>query len=237
MKDELDFLDKAMLAAMAGLLADPNLSSGIATMARNNAEALLDERRKAHERFRGATKGEPTSKTVFPDELVERLAKAVTSDWESCPEYEQDRARNRVRAILSELAKMPCELPTSEPLAQVLNSCDGAGQSTNFAKSMWLAQWLRINLGPILTTHKASLAHYRKSFEVKQARVVELESAANESAQQYAQTLARIAELESRTRIESDGRRVCDGDGNAFSLLVAAIASIDAELAKVTSTP
>ena len=44
--DELEFLDKAMLAAMSGLLADPNLTDGIAPMARKNAEALLVERRK-----------------------------------------------------------------------------------------------------------------------------------------------------------------------------------------------
>ncbi len=44
--DELEFLDKAMLSAMSGLLADPNLSNGIAAMARCNAEALLVERRK-----------------------------------------------------------------------------------------------------------------------------------------------------------------------------------------------
>jgi len=55
--DELEFIDKAMIAAMSGLLADPNMTDGIAGIARRNAEKLLDERR----RIRGTVQPDPAA--------------------------------------------------------------------------------------------------------------------------------------------------------------------------------
>ncbi len=43
--DELALLDKALLAAMSKLLADPNMTENIAAIARRNATTLLNERR------------------------------------------------------------------------------------------------------------------------------------------------------------------------------------------------
>lgn len=160
------------------------------------------------------TNNPPTSLGNFNDALVERLARlglieynrtlrdnspwCAVDDWEDMSPIEDEGRKAGIRAILAELASMPCELPTSEPIERILNECDAPHRSTNLTKSRVLAEWTRNAVAPVLAAKDASLTHYRKSFEAKQARVAEMETMANESAQQYAQALTRIAGLESR---------------------------------------
>ena len=183
----------------------------IKQLAYDAANGAIEARRElfppteATDQARDATKVEPASPGHFDDALVERLASTaydasiMEGDREMFPWAQQnaqakERARNFTSAALAELASMPCELPTAK---EIVNHW----QSGQFGQSMRnrseeAADFVRSRIAPILAAKDASLTHYRKSFEAKLARVAELEAIANESAQQYALALVRIAELE-----------------------------------------
>lgn len=129
---------------------------------------------------------------AFDDGLVERLAaKAGVTD-------------DPVRTIISELAAMPVELPDAGEMLDVYFK-RGTERESNAIAMVRLHEELTTRLAPILAAKDAererlqrSVDHYKASFETKSARALELEKAANESAFELGQAIARIAELEKR---------------------------------------
>lgn len=122
MRDELneqDFLDRAIVELArthknADRMGDPVWCEIIAKDVGNLAQALLDERRKV---LRVESTAEQFEKIeTFDVDLIEKLvpifADATRHDIDPRP---------GVRAILSELASMPCELPTADAIAQAWN--------------------------------------------------------------------------------------------------------------------
>jgi hypothetical protein len=108
---------------------------------------------------------------AFGEALVERLVRISwdaqmeddwirvnTPPWDDYPEVFKKAGRVGIRAILSELARAQCELPTSEPIERVLRAYDNTGQTDNFARAMHLAGWLREQLAPILAAKDAENA-------------------------------------------------------------------------------
>lgn len=141
---------------------------------------------------------------AFDDGLLWRLVTTARDAWtgEGVGSFEVI-----VRALLSELVKAPCKLPTLNDLAKAFNTGHIPLAGLEAIESL-----IRARLAPHLAAqtaaiemHKASAEHYRKAFEEKSARVAELEEAQRGDARRHAKALsdcdaatARIAELEKR---------------------------------------
>ncbi len=176
---------------------------------------------KRQEQSAGASSTTPAQRG-FDEGLVERLARvAWESDarndglpWRLVNDGAKENLRNNARAILSEFAKTPCELPTADEIAQAWNS------NAPHAPKVSVLHMLRARLAPILAAKDAEIARMSTDirrmnaewFEQKR-RLAELESRApanectNAERQQYELTIEqqrkRIEELDN-LRVDAD---------------------------------
>jgi hypothetical protein len=140
---------------------------------------------------------------TFSDELVERLCVAYVAAYDAHPEeHTFERQRFGIRAILSEFASMPCELPTVQELSDLIWS--GASGEVVGDKSRRVLNFLRARLAPVLAAKDAEIARALRSEMHALERMGEanaiLGGDENELIENTAKRAAkRLADLESRT--------------------------------------
>jgi hypothetical protein len=133
----------------------------------------------------------------FGEGLVERLAVAIrnaySGGWEFDPEHVRNAARKDALTILSEFAKMPCELPG---IGDVLAEWERFEGITVGLRARTVLDMVRARLAPVLAAKDAEIEKWRgRAFEDQQTSSVQ--------AVECAALRKELAELKSRTPANS----------------------------------
>jgi hypothetical protein len=200
--DELEFIDRAIIATAGGCMADPSVKTVRDLGLREMAMHLLEVRRE----IRGSAKvfgeksacalgnAQPTTKPrEFDGDIVERLSAlswhgqnealmpigAILPDWQKAHEDAKNVHRAGVKAILSTLCKMVPELPIADAIrASWLGYepiADGASPN-----ALRVERMLRARLGPVLAAKEAELARQARHIEDLGRQVTDLNALVHE---------------------------------------------------------